>query len=203
MTTPVPVLIVGPSGVGKNAVIDRILPLFPELQSYKTTTSRSPRPGEQKYHYVSRDEFQQLIDRGELLEWEETHGNLYGTERRRIEEVLQAGKFPVPISSVDYRGAESYKHVYPGTLVIFLTFESLSQLPARLRRTRPGITEDEVATRLATAKEEMVAADQFDHVVVNREGKLNETVEAVAKILEDSLGLKRSPSASLGMKGGT
>lgn len=193
MQTPVPILIIGPSGVGKNAVIDRVLPMFANLQPFKTTTSRLPRPGEDKYHYVSPAVFQELIDSDAFLEWEETHGNRYGTQRRHIDEVIELGKYPVPLSAVDVRGAKSYLKTYPGTLVIFLAFESLQDLPARLRRTRPETSEQEIATRLATAEREMAAATDFDHIVVNREGELDNTVDQVARIIENELGLHRTP----------
>ncbi len=189
---PVPVLIVGPSGVGKNAIIDRILPMFPDLETFKTTTSRPARPGETKYHFVSRTDFEQLIDSGAFLEWEETHENLYGTQKRHIQEVLESDHYPVPQSAVDVRGVQSYKKVYPGTLAIFLTFESLDDLPGRLRRSRPEATDEEIATRLETAQREMSTVDQFDHVVVNKEGKLDETVSEVAKIIEQELDLHRT-----------
>lgn len=186
--TPVPVIICGPSGVGKNAVIDRILPMFAQLEPFKTTTSRPRRtPHDDKYHFVSRADFERLIDEGKLLEWEETHGNLYGTQRTHIETVLAAGKYPVPQSAVDVRGVASYTKVWPETLAIFLTFESLEDLPGRLRRTRPEATDKEIETRLDTARREMATVDQFEHVVANREGKLDETVEQVATIIEREL----------------
>lgn len=188
---PVPIIVCGPSGVGKNAVIDRILPMFPKLQAFKTTTSRVPRPGEVKYHFVTREGFRQLVDEGAMLEWEETHGNLYGTQKRHIEAVIESGHYPVPQSAVDVRGVQSYKAVYPGTLAIFLTFESLDDLPARVRRSRPEATDEEIATRLETAQREMATIDQFEHVVVNKEGKLDETVDEVATIIERKLDLQR------------
>jgi len=188
---PVPIIICGPSGVGKNAVIDRILPMFPDLQPFIFTIRRPPRPGEDKYHYVSEEAFNDLIKEDAFLEWENNHGKLYGTQRRHIEEVLEAGKFPVPVNAVDYRGALSYAKVWPNTLIIFLTFESLDDLPARLRKTRPEVTDEEITTRLETARTEMAVVDQFEHVVVNREGKLDETVEQVAHIVEEELGLQR------------
>lgn len=126
-----------------------------------------------------------------MLEWEETHGNHYGTQKRHIEEVIESDHYPVPQSAVDVRGVQSYKKVYPGTLAIFLTFESLDDLPARLRRSRPEASDEEIAIRLETAKREMATVEQFEHVVVNKEGKLDETIEAVARIIERELGLKR------------
>ncbi|MBI4185615.1 guanylate kinase [Candidatus Berkelbacteria bacterium] len=192
---PVPILIIGPSGVGKNAVIDRLISLFPELEPFQTTTTRPPRPGESKYHFVSPNEFDRLIESGSFLEWEETHGHRYGTQRNQIQAILEARKYPVPISAVDYRGAQSYQRAFPGTLVIFLTFASLTDLPQRLRRTRPEMSDRDIATRLATATQEMTAVSDFDHVVVNREGKLDETIEAVAAIIEHELGLQRKDSS--------
>lgn len=189
---PVPILIVGPSGVGKNAVIERLLTLFSNLEPYLTTTSRAPRPGEDKYHFVSREQFQWMIERGEILEWAETHGNLYGVQQIHIQSVLDRGKFPIARNGIDVKGVPVYQQLFPGTLAIFLTFESLDQLAERIRTTRPETTEEEIATRLETARQEMEAVGHFEHVVVNREGRLDETVEEVSKIIEAKLGLRRT-----------
>lgn len=199
MLKPVPILIVGPSGVGKNAIIDRIVPMFPALEFYKTTTSRPRRtPTEDKYHYVTAEEFTQLIEAGAFLEWEEFHHHRYGTQRRHIQEVLDRDHYPVPLSAVDVRGVVSYKRAFPGTLAIFIAYESLEVLPERIRRTRPMMTEQDIEERLAIAKREMKQKDVCDTVVINREGRLNDAVEAVATIIERKLGLRRvRPSVSV------
>lgn len=191
-TKPVPILIVGPSGVGKNAVIERLLTLFPDLESYLTTTSRAPRPSEDKYHFVSHEQFQAMIENREMLEWAETHGNLYGVQRAHIQSVLDRGRYPMARNGIDVKGVPTYQRLFPGTLAIFLTFESLDQLADRIRKTRPETSEEEIATRLETAKQEMEAVGQFAHVVVNREGRLDETVEEVSEIIERELRLERN-----------
>ncbi|MBI4032374.1 hypothetical protein HY374_01580 [Candidatus Berkelbacteria bacterium] len=197
MVTPVPILIVGPSGVGKNAIIDRILPMFTELESYKTTTSRPKRtPTEDKYHFVSEAAFKRLIETGGMLEWTETHGHRYGVQRAHIQAVLDDGKYPIARNGIDVKGVPAYQQLFPGTLAIFITVESLDQLAQRIRRTRLGTPEMEIATRLATAREEMAALDQFTHVVVNQEGKLDDAVEEVAQIIERELGLQRKGEAA-------
>lgn len=198
MSKPVPILIVGPSGVGKNAIIDRIVPMFAELDFFKTTTSRPKRtPTEDKYHFVSREEFMRLVQSGQMLEWAENHGNLYGAQRRHVQELLDAGKYPVPMSAVDaVKGVPAYTRLFPGTLTIFIRYESLDQLANRLVGTRPEITPEEVQVRLTTAKEEMAVIDQFKHVVTNRQGQLPKTIEEVAQIIEHELGLTRKGEAS-------
>ena len=191
MKTPAPILIVGPSGVGKSVVISRLLSMFPDLEAYRTTTTRPPRGTETKYHFVSRDEFERLIQTGEMLEWAEVHGNFYGVQRARINEVMQKGKWPIALNGVDVQGVSTYRSVFPNTLAIFISFSSLDELEERLRSTRPGISETEIATRRKTAENEMAMVNEFRYVVQNEEGRLDETVNTIAHILEEALGLHR------------
>ncbi|MBI4022876.1 hypothetical protein HY375_01815 [Candidatus Berkelbacteria bacterium] len=202
---PVPVLVVGPSGVGKNVIIDRIVPMFPNLEFYKTTTTRPQRtPGEDKYHFVSEEAFTRLIEAGAFLEWEEFDHHRYGTQIRHLREILDRGQYPVPRSAIDVRGVVSYKRTFPGTLAIFIAYESLGDMPDRLRRTRPMMTEQDIAGRLAIAQREMEQQDVCEATVINRAGKLDEAVEEVAQIIEHHLGLRRhSASGSVpGTQGG-
>lgn len=193
MATPVPILIVGPSGVGKNTIIDRVVPKFAELEFYKTTTSRQQRsPSEDKYHFVDEAEFRRLIETGEMIEWAEVHGNRYGAQRQHIQAVLERGHYPVPVNAIDpVKGVPVYRQLFPGLLAIFIRYESLDELEQRLRRTRPDTSEAEITTRLTTARAEMATLDQYEHVVINREGKLDEAVAEVAQIIARQLGLQR------------
>lgn len=191
MNTPVPILIVGPSGVGKSTIIEQIDALFPQLERFKTTTTRAPRhTADDRYHFVSRDEFEQMVGRDEFLEWTETHGNLYGTERRVIQDILDRGKYPFPSNAIDIKGVEAYRQAFPNLLAIFIAYDSLDQLPDRIRKTRPETTEEEITKRMATAKQEMASIDHFDHVVYNHEGKVDQATCEVAAIITTTLHLK-------------
>lgn len=196
MQQPVPILIVGPSGVGKSTIIDRLLHLYPQLEGFKTTTTRPPRdPQDQRYHFVDRAEFQAMVTDNAFLEWTETHGNLYGTERAAIQTILNHQRFPVPSNAIDVKGVAAYRQAFPELLTIFVSYESLEELPGRLKRTRPDVTDEEIERRMTTAREEMQAVKDFEHVVPNREGHLDETVEQIAHILEQKLGLAKANPA--------
>ncbi len=187
MTAPVPILIVGPSGVGKSTIIGEIAKRYPQLERFQTTTTRPPRDAhDTRYHFVSRDEFERMIADGAFLEWTAVHGNLYGTERSRIEAILERGKYPFPSNAIDVKGVRAYEREFPGVLAIFIAYDSLAELPARIRRTRPEASEDEIARRLATANEEMAEMGHYRHVVHNHEGKLDQAVDEVARIIERS-----------------
>jgi len=193
VSSTVPILIVGPSGVGKSTIIERIALMFPQVERFKTTTTREPRhAGDNRYHFVARTEFEQMINRGEFLEWTETHGNLYGTEQKVLMDILDQGKYPLPSNAIDIKGVEAYKKAFPGLLAIFIAYDSLEQLPERIRRTRPETTEDEIARRMTTAKEEMAAANHFDHIVFNHEGKIDQALTEIATIIADTLQLQPS-----------
>ena len=191
LRNPIPIIIVGPSGVGKSTIIERIAALFPQVETFKTTTTRAPRhSADNRYHFVSREEFEQMIKDNEFLEWTETHGNLYGTERKIIDDIIDRGKFPLPSNAIDVVGVEAYKKKFPDLLAIFIAYDSLEELPRRIRRTRPEASEDEINKRLATAKEEMSAVTHFEYVVRNHEGKIDESVAAVANIIVKALKLQ-------------
>ncbi len=183
--TPVPILIVGPSGVGKSTIIAEIARRYPQLEPFKTTTTRPPRDAaDTRYHFVTRQEFERMRDAGEFLEWTETHGNLYGTERKLVDDILARGKYPFPSNAIDVKGVRAYEAAFPGVLSIFIAYDSLDELPARIRRTRPEATEEEITRRLETAKQEMADISHYQHVVYNHEGKVEQAENEVARIIE-------------------
>lgn len=177
------VVLAGPSGVGKTSVVAGLRAAVPELFFSVSVTTRQPRPGEvdgQDYRFVDASEFDELIARGELLEWAEIHGGLHrsGTPRAPVERALDTGH-PVLIE-VDLQGARAIKQAMPEAVTVFLAPPSLDELVRRLRG-RGTESEVEFARRLQTAREELAARDEFDLVVVN------EDVSAVVSRLVDLL----------------
>jgi guanylate kinase len=144
---------------------------LPELVFSVSATTRDPRPGEvdgKDYRFTSREEFQRMIDSGELLEWAEIHGGLQrsGTPAAPIEEALEAGK-PVLVE-VDLAGARAVRQAMPEALLVFMAPPSWDVLVQRLTG-RGTETEDVVARRLETARVELAAQDEFDTVIVNED----------------------------------
>jgi guanylate kinase len=165
------VVLSGPSAVGKSTVVRCLREQLADLYFSVSATTRAPRPGEVDgvdYHFVSPDEFQQLIDRGALLEWAEIHRGLHrsGTLAQPVREAMAAGR-PVLIE-VDLAGARSVKSALPEALSVFLAPPSWAALEARLAG-RGTETPEVMARRLATARAELAAQRDFDVVVVNRQ----------------------------------
>jgi guanylate kinase len=165
------VVLSGPSAVGKSTVVRCLREQLADLYFSVSATTRAPRPGEVDgvdYHFVSPDEFQQLIDRGALLEWAEIHRGLHrsGTLAQPVREAMAAGR-PVLIE-VDLAGARAVKSALPEALSVFLAPPSWEALEARLAG-RGTETPEVMARRLATARAELAAQSDFDVVVVNRQ----------------------------------
>ncbi len=163
------VVLSGPSAVGKSSVVRRLREQVPDLHFSVSATTRAPRPGEVDgvdYHFVSPGEFQQLIDRGDLLEWADIHGGLHrsGTLAAPVAVAAEAGH-PVLIE-VDLAGAKAVKKAMPEVVTVFLAPPSWEALEQRLVG-RGTETPDVMARRLATARAELAAQGDFDVVVVN------------------------------------
>lgn len=160
-------MISGPSGVGKDALIDRVVAADPRVSRSVSYTTRRPRPNERDgvdYSFVSRDEFERLLDAGEFLEHATYGGNLYGTSARRVQALEQAGDDV--ILKIDVKGAEQVRSKLPDATFVFLAPPSMQEL---IRRTAERQTEsaEERAARQMIAEQEMKYASHYDHVVVN------------------------------------
>ncbi len=161
-------VLAGPTAVGKGTVVAALLERYPTLAVSVSATTRDPRPGELNgvhYYFVSPQEFDSMIERGEMLEWALVHGkNKYGTPRGPVDQALAAGK-PV-LLEIDLAGARQVKVNRPDAQFIFLAPPSWEELERRLLgRGTEGPEERE--RRLATARVELEAASEFDHVVIN------------------------------------
>lgn len=170
MTQGCVVVLSGPTAVGKSTVVKCLRERLPELFFSVSVTTRSPRPGEVDgvdYHFVSPEEFQQLIDSGALLEWAEIHRGLHrsGTPAAPVREAVAAGR-PVLIE-VDLAGAGAVKKAMPEVLTVFLAPPTWADLERRLAG-RGTETPEVMQRRLVTAKAELAAQNDFDVIVVNR-----------------------------------
>jgi guanylate kinase len=158
----------GPSGVGKSTVVAELRRRSPEIWISVSVTTRRPRPGEvngREYYFVDAAEFDRMIAAGELLEWAEFAGNKYGTPREPVERRLEQG-LPT-LLEIDLAGARQVREVLKDeALLVFLKPPSWEELVRRLTR-RATEPPEVVARRLAVAREELAAADEFDVTLVN------------------------------------
>lgn len=177
------VVLAGPSAVGKSTVVSRLRDDVPDLYFSVSMTTRAPRPGEvdgQDYFFVSSEDFQRRIDAGEMLEWADIHGGLQrsGTPAGPVREALDGGR-PVLVE-VDLVGARNIKRLMPEAQTVFLAPPSWEILVERLTG-RGTETPEVIERRLATAREELSAQDEFDDVVVN--DSVDTAVARIASIL--------------------
>jgi len=161
------IILSGPSGVGKDTIIDAWRAADPRVQRVVAYTTRKPRPGEQDgidYHFVSETAFRKLADMGAFLEFKEVHGEMYATPLSDMEAMLKAGK--VAILKIDVQGALEAMSLRPDALAIFLLPPSEAELERRIKGR--GTEEAHVIERrLARAKAELALADRYHHRVVN------------------------------------
>jgi len=157
----------GPSGVGKDSVIEVLRARSPWIWLSVSVTTRRQRPDEVDgvhYHFVDRVEFERMIASGDLLEWAEFAGNLYGTPRGPVEARLAAG---IPgLLKIDLQGARQVRQAMPDALLVFLSPPSVEELKRRLIG-RGTDDEETIRRRLVHADEEMAAEPEFDVTVVN------------------------------------
>lgn len=160
------IVISGASGVGKGTVVKKMMARRKDLYFSVSATTRPPRPGEvdgKDYYFVTRERFQEMIRRGEMLEYDEHNMNFYGTPRAQVEEKRTKGHVLLDIEPV---GARNVKNNYPEAELVFIMPPSVEELERRLRG-RNDTPEDQIAIRMERAKWEMAQRIWYDHVVVN------------------------------------
>ncbi len=182
---PEPLLIVisGPSGVGKDTIIDLMKNSDHPLHFVVTATTRPPRQEEVHgvdYFFISKDEFARMIEQDELLEYAVVYKDFKGIPKQQVREALASGKDV--IMRVDVQGASTIRNLCPDATLIFLTTETEEELVTRLKN-RGSETPDEVALRIATARQELKRVDLFDYIVVNRKDHISEAVETIQAII--------------------
>ena len=179
------VVVSGPSGVGKDTIIDalRARPRDPDYHFIVTCTTRSPRPGEtdgRSYHFLTPGRFRALRDAGAFLEWAEVHGNLYATPRAEVRRALAAGHDV--ILKIDVQGAAAVKASVPDALLVFVVPPSLEALFRRLRA-RATESAGELEIRQRNAAIELARQGDYDEVVVNEDGQVERTAEQIDGII--------------------
>lgn len=181
-------LITGPSGVGKGTLVARLLERHPGLWLSVSATTRAPRAGEEEgrhYFFLDRAAFERQVAAGGFLEWAEFAGNLYGTPRGAVQERLDAGQ-PV-LLEIELEGARQVRRSFPSGFQVLLQPPSFEELERRIRG-RGTDSEEAIARRLARAREELAAADEFDAVVVN------DDLDRALVDLERCCGLRSAPA---------
>jgi guanylate kinase len=161
------IVLTGPSGVGKGTLLRSLLNRHQELYLSISATTRSPRGGEvngKEYYFVSRPQFEQLIEAGELLEWAEYAGNYYGTPRQAVKERIEQGQWV--ILEIELEGARQVLKSFPDALSIFILPPSVAELEHRIRG-RGQDLEEAIARRLQRAQAEIAAAGEFQIQIVN------------------------------------
>jgi len=180
-------VISAPSGAGKTTIIRELFSILPGLRFSVSATTRPKRKIEKEgkdYYFISKEEFAGKIKMGDFVEWEEVHGNLYGTLKSEIENSLSS---PLDmVFDVDVKGALNIKKLYPQAVSIFID-APVDELIKRLKK-RSTETEEEIKNRLARLELELSYKNKFDYIVQNNSspGGINKAVEEIVKIITKS-----------------
>lgn len=179
------VVLSGPSGVGKDAILERMAELNYPYHFVITATTRNPRPGEVdgvNHYFVDKARFQELIDADELIEHAEVYGNMYGVPKQQVRDALTAGQHVM--IRVDVQGAARIRQLVSDALLIFVMPPTLQSLQKRLEAR--GVDAVEAITiRRSKAIDEMNDADWFDYTIVNHDDRLDAAVQEMIGIIDD------------------
>ncbi len=163
------ILFSGPSGVGKDTVLDVVLNKNKDLQKSISLTTRDIRENEtdgKDYYFISSEDFEKMIAQGEVLEYAQYGSNLYGTPKAPVDKWLSEGK--TVVLKIEVQGAENIKKLYPDSVGIFLLPPSMEVLESRLR-SRGTEDEEDVKKRLEIAQDEMRKSKAYDYFVINED----------------------------------
>ena len=182
---PLLVVISGPSGVGKDAVIAQMRDSQPGLAFAVTATTRPMRPGEvdgRDYVFLSPKRFEAMLEAEGFLEHAEVYGNRYGVPRQGVRTALEAGRDV--IVKIDVQGAATIRRIAPDAILIFLAAPSAAELERRLR-TRKTDSPEQLTVRIETAQHETQQAGWFDVTIVNETGAVGQTVARIIEAIEE------------------
>jgi guanylate kinase len=181
---PLLVVISGPSGVGKDSVVNGLRENGLPVHFVVTATTRQRRPEEvhgKDYFFVSKDEFAAMIEHDELIEYAIVYGDYKGIPKQQVREALASGKDVV--LRLDVQGASTVRKLAPEATLIFLTTRTEEELVERLKARKTDTPED-LSLRIATARQELKSAAGFDYAVVNADGCLEQTIQTVTAIID-------------------
>lgn len=179
-------VITGPSASGKTTVAMAVIKSDLPVVKVVTTTTRMSREGEVDgidYHFVSQDQFQTMIDHGEMFEWAEYDSNFYGSQQQDVDEIFASGNYPLWV--IDIQGAEYFKQHFPKAVIFFIAPESLKALEQRL--INRGDAPADIAVRLKIAQGELSKANLFNHRIINKDGELAAAVSEVIKLIKATI----------------
>ncbi len=182
--TPLLIVISGPSGIGKDTVVDGMKQRQLPFHFVITATSRPPRDYEVDgvdYFFYSKDKFEALIKAGEFLEYAWVYNDFKGVPKSQVREALASGEDVV--MRLDFQGARTVRNLCPEAIMIFLTANSKDEWLQRLHDRRSE-SEEQLAIRIATAKEEYESLDIFDYIVINEQSHLDRTLDVIESIIE-------------------
>ena len=180
---PLLIVLSGPSGVGKDALLSRMKEFRYPLEYITTVTTRSRRAGERNhidYHFITPKKFQDMIKQGELLEYANVYGNWYGVPKQPVQEALNNGQDT--IIKVDIQGVANIKKIVPEAVFIFLMPPSMEELGKRLKR-RHSESSFDLNVRMQTATEEIKQISMFDYVVYSQQGEINRAAADIMAII--------------------
>jgi guanylate kinase len=181
-------IITGPSGAGKDTVIQHIEKKNPSYRKVLTCTSRAMRPGERHgldYFFIDKGRFEILLEQNAFFEWVEYRGEYYGT---LIKDLMSSVKeAPVVIWRIDVSGAikvrEKIRKIFPKNVFIFIQTDNIQTLSERIQ-SRPAAQSEDLNWSLERAEWEIAQAEMFDNVIVNSDGKLDEVVSQVTQVIK-------------------
>jgi guanylate kinase len=182
--SPLLIVISGPSGAGKDTVMQRMQERGLEFHFVTTATTRPRRPGEvdgKHYLFISHEEFARMIRADEFMEHALVYGDYKGVPKEQVQRSLRSGRDAV--MRLDVQGAETVRKLVPEALLIFITTDSEEDLISRLKE-RSTETPEALAIRIATTRQELKRVGAFDYVIVNHEDQLDHTVDVVRAIIE-------------------
>jgi guanylate kinase len=181
---PLLIVLSGPSGVGKDSVLNRMKERGLDLNFIVTVATRERRSDEvegKDYFFISEEEFERMIERDELIEHARVYDHYKGIPKAQVQEALKSGKDT--IMRVDVQGAQTVRELYPEALLIFLSTETEEELIERLRA-RGSETPESLNLRVETLRRELDTVDTFDYYVLNPDGRLDSAVDAILGILQ-------------------
>ena len=180
---PLMVVISGPSGVGKDSVLRALKKSGLPIYHVVTANTRAPRPDEKEgvdYFFVTREVFEKMIADNELIEYSHVYDDYKGVPKAQIRKAIESGDDV--ILRLDVQGAEKIKKLYPDAVLIFLTPANEEEWLQRLGGRRMS-QEKDFATRIATIKDELIKARNFDYIVVNAQNQLQKTISTIEAII--------------------